>query len=184
MKDIAKTFYQMLIMLACVVFVIGVFFCVFVYEKNNVFEGVGILYKPMLKEEVVSDGISYMNAYVSKFVPTIKYDGGVQLQGSFIPLKRQFEVLKEDGSVVRGDIEDEFSIYLLDIKNQRGDSVLAQMTTEEIADIEEIPTAFIYEKEQDRLYCFETGIYIVTIKVYGANGSQDIYEFQFPVESN
>ena len=183
-KEIVKQFYPIVMMVACVLFVITVFFSSSVHGGRDIFAGVAMFFSPMIKEDSHNTQFHDLDSFVSEYVPVIKYGAGVQRVGDGISFKGMFEVVKEDGSIVRGDTEDEFSIYLLDIKNQVGNSVLIHMTEDEIMEIIEIPAPFVYEKEQDILYCFETGIYTVYIKVFGANGGQEIYKFQLPVESS
>ena len=183
-KDIVKQLYPLIIMLICVLFVTGVFFSETFLEKKGVFQGSGRLFEPVLEEKIKNDGLHYLDVVVSTYVPVVKYVASAQTTGSSIRFKEQFEVTKEDGSVVKGSVEDEFAIYLLDIKNMAGESVLLRMTEDEIAREEEIPASFVYEAEEDILYCFENGIYTASIKVYGANGGQKTYEFMLPVDRN
>ena len=172
-NDIIKPFYFLLITLACVCFVLG---------RKQVFQDVGMLYKSMIKEEIKNDGFAYLNTFVSPYVPAVKYAASSLSTNSRISFKEQFVVTKEDGNIVKGSREDSFAIYLLDIRNSAGNSVLLRMSETEIAQIEEVPAPFVYEEKQDMLYCFESGIFTVIIKVYAANGGQEIYEFQLPVE--
>ena len=182
-KDIVKQFYPVLIMVGSVLFVINVFFPS--SEHENVFAEAGELFVPMISDvEIKSDGLYYIDSFVSSYVPVVIYKAGAQMEGSCISWKTQFQVTKEDGSTVRGDAEDGFAIRLLDIKNQNGESVLMRMSADEIAGIEEIPAPFVYEENQDILYCFFSGVYTVSMKVYTENGGQETYEFQLPVESS
>lgn len=182
-KDIVRQFYPLLILTSCVLFVMGVFFSAPIYSGEGVFEGAGELFSPVADTgEIKSEGISYIEGSVSGYMPVIRYASGVQKTGSYIVFKDMFIVQKEDGSVVSGSEEDGFAIYLLDIKNHAGKSVLLTLSAEEIEALEEIPAPFVYEEEQDILCCFLSGVYTVQIKVYGAHGGQEIYEFQLPVE--
>lgn len=182
-KDITKYFYPILIMVSCFLFVIMLFFSTTVYEKSGVFEGVGTLFASATDTlERKSDGISYIKNAVTTYVPVVKYVAGAPSSGSFVAFKQQLEVIREDGSAARGNVEDTFAIYLLDIKNKNGDSVLIHMTEDENTTPDEFSSPFVYDKENDVLHCFSSGVYIVYIKVYGENGGAETYEFQLPVE--
>ena len=184
-KNLIKEFYLLLIVLACVLFVVGTFFLHSMFGKNTVFQSVGGVLNPVIDSGVVkTDGIAYVEDIVSDYMPEIKYVGGIQSDGSYIYFKEQFTVKLEDGTVVSGNEEDGFAICLLDIKNQLGQSVFLTLTADEIADMTEIPASFVYDKEGDILCCFQDGIYTIYLKIYGANGGQEIFEFQFPVEVN
>ena len=182
-KDIVKQFYPLMIAVSCVLFVIWIFFPANSYNRAGVFESGGKLFQPVVNtREIKSEGIDFIKDTVSGFVPVAKYTGGVKTIGEFLVFKEQLQVMKADGSWVNGSLEDEFSIYLLDIRNKSGNSVMVTRRADEIAGMEEIPAPFVYEKEQDMLCCFGNGIYTVTVKIYGANGGMAIYEFHLPVE--
>ena len=184
LKDFVKQFYSIPIILGCVLFVIGVFFPSEVSGKQGIFVEIGNVFTPVISgKEIMSDGVHYIDSFISTYVPFVKYQAGVQMAGSYISFKEQFEVTKADGTVVSGSVEDEFAIYLQDIKNQAGQSVLLLLSAEEIEALEEIPAPFVYDKEQDILCCFESGIYTAYVKVYGINGGQKTYTFQLPIEN-
>ena len=85
---------------------------------------------------------------------------------------------------MNGSVEEDFAIYLMDIRNMDGNSVLEVLSSAEIEDMEEIPATFIYDREQDILHIFGSGIYVVYVKVYGSSGGQVVYEFKLPVEAS
>ena len=66
----------------------------------------------------------------------------------------------------------------MDIRNLQGNSVMVRMTEDELLEQEGCLTKFVYEKEQDLLYCFTEGIYTMCIKIYAANGGMAVYEFR------
>ena len=182
-KDIIKQFYSLLIAVSCVLFVVWVFFSSGSYEGNGVFEGGGGLFEPSLNtEEIKNEGVSVVEKEVSSYIPIVKYTGGAKTVGEIISFKEELQVRKEDGSWVSGSLEDDYNIYLIDIRNQNGNSALICMTEEQIAGMEQIPSVFVYEKDLDLLCCYTNGIYTVIIKLYAANGGMAIYEFSLPVE--
>ena len=183
-KTIVKQFYPLMLMIACVLFVVYIFFSAELNEGKGVFEGAGNVYAPMIgKDEVKNEGLNYMENNAQSYVPLIKYNSGAKAVGDCVKFKELFLVQKEDGSFVNGDTEDGFAIYLEDIKSKAGNSVLERLSSEEVAQMEEIPASFIYDKEQDLLYIFGSGTFVVYIKVYGSGGGTELYEFNLPVET-
>ena len=182
-KDIIKHFYSLMIAVSCVMFVVWVFFSSGMKEGKGVFEAGGRLFELSMDTGAVrNDGVSFIQDEVSSYIPLVRYAGGTRTVGEILVFKELLQVRKEDGSWVSGSIEDDFTIYLMDIRNQRGKSAMAVLSAEEIAGMEHISTAFAYAKEEDILCCFGNGIYTVIVKIYGANGSMAVYEFLLPVE--
>ena len=182
-KSMLKHYYSLLLLLAFFSFVIWMFFSEGLHGKENVFWATGEVVAPLLHGgEMKSDGIAYMENNVSGYVPVITYTGGIQEVGKYISIKSLLDVTLEDGTTVNGSVEDGFTIYLEDIKNSAGNSTLMYLTAEDIANMEEIPASFVYEKEEDILHCFASGIYTVYLKIYGSNGGVESYVFQMPVE--
>mgnify|MGYP003301527749 FL=1 len=56
------------------------------------------------------------------------------------------------------------------------------MSTDDLANMEELPSAFVYDKELDMLYVFGSGTYTVSVKIYFDVGGMETYEFKLPVE--
>ena len=182
-KEIIKQFYPILIMCACVSFVVYVFFSADYNGGKGVFENAGNVYAPMIEDdELKYDGLTYIGDEVNSYVPEVKYNAGAKQVGDCIRFKELFLVKREDGSWVAGNTEDDYALYLIDI-TRTGNSVLEYMSYEEIENMEEIPAAFVYDKENDLLYIYGSGIYTVKIKVYGNSGASKVFEFQLPVES-
>lgn len=182
-KTLVKQFYPIMIMFACVSFVVYMFFSAELNGGNGVFEGTGNVYVSMIgTDEVTNNGLNYAGNTADSYVPSIKYNSGAKAVGDCLSFKSLFDVQKEDGTIANGSTEDTFALYLMDIKNQTGNSVLEILSSEEIAQMEEIPAPFVYDKEQDLLYLHGSGVYTVYIKIYGSGGGMEIYEFQLPVE--
>lgn len=183
-KIVIKPFYSLLIMIGCVILVINVFFSATNSGGLKIFETSGSIFQPMLgSDEVKNEGLNYLESLESGYVPIVKYSSGVQRVGESVVFKSLMTVRKENGTNVSGSVEDDFALYLMDIKSQAGESVLETLSSEEIAELEEIPASFVYDKEQDKLYFFGSGIYIVYVKIYGSSGGLETYEFQLPVEA-
>lgn len=182
-KDIIKQFYPLLIMCSCVLFVIYIFFAAGDEAGKGVFENAGEVYTSMIDTDgLKNDGLSYAGNNSDAYVPSIKYNSGAKNVGDCVSFRSLFLVEKKDGSLVSGDAEAGFALYLEDIKNKSGNSVLERLSLEAIDQLEEIPAPFIYDKENDLLYVYASGVYLVQVKVYGTGGGMQVYEFNLPVE--
>lgn len=156
-KSIVKQFYPLIIMLNCVLFTLWVFFSATIYNGNGVFEGGGKLFAPVLEaDETKTEGFNYVSGSAGDCILKVECNAGVQTVGGSISVKNLLSVNKED----------DVTIYLMDIRNQTGESVMDT----------------VYDKEQDTMCFHKSGTYVVYIKIYGVNGSQEAYEFRLPVE--
>ena len=174
LKNILQQFYQLLILIACLLFVIHVFFRNGLEGERDVFTMAGRIYDQMIDDKSIPcNGLAYLEEIENTEPPVITYDAGVQTIGGTACFKELFHGGSEDG----------VALHLLDICNLSGVSVLEVLSTTEIAGLEEIPAPFVYDRELDQLYFFGSGVYTVYVKVYSDNGSQEVYEFRMPVEA-
>lgn len=174
------------IILTFVIAGIGVIFSIHYLFHGNIaggeglFEGTGkILSATVEPENTVIPTLT--NSSNNATVPLVEYKGQTQTMGSSATFKSLFEVTTETGTK-NGNVEDDFTIYLSDIRTTNDVSVIEFHTTEEIEAIEEIPAAFLYDIQTDTLYFCKSGVYTVLLKIYGSNGTQAEYEFSLPVE--
>lgn len=153
------------------------------YGKNQngdiqIFESFGTVLEASGEEEAPAADVMPGNPEA----PVIKYNQGTHTVGSSTRFKAMFTVVTQNGTK-NGTVEDDFSLYLSDVRNPADLSVVEFLTTGQIDALEEIPAAFLYDKEQDILHFHQSGIYTVMVNVYGADGSMAQYEFSIPVEA-
>jgi len=183
-RVIVKQFYPLLILFSCLSFVVYIFFSAELNNGEGVFEGAGSVYVNMIgTDELKNEGLNHVQSNEDGYVPMLKYNSGVRNVGDCVNFKEMFLAQKEDGSFVEAKTEDGFALYLEDIRNQSGNSVLVRLSSEEIERLEEIPASFIYDNEQGLLYFYGSGTYVVYVKVYGNGGAVELYEFNLPVET-
>ena len=185
-KDIVRGYYPLLIAGTCVLFVVGVFFSDTGNGGMGVFGTAGSTYEQMIdKEDVGTNGANLIGAAGAGTgdVPVIKYASGARVTGEVVTFKNLLKVLLSNGTEVSGSTEDGFAIYLVDIRNAEGNSEMLVMSEQEIDDLEEIPASFLYDKENDKLHLHKSGTYTVIVKIYGATGLSDEYQFKLPVEA-
>lgn len=183
LKEILKQLFLIIITAACVCFVLYVLFSGNIAGETGIFKGVGNIYSSMLSEdEIRSDGISYIENLGEQTAPKLEYISGAQTAGRNVIFKSLFLVTLDDGVPKSGTEEDGFAIYLKDICDTSGNSVVSFFKTDEIEGMDEVSSSFIYDTEQDILYFHKSGTFTVSVKVYGSNGAEALYEFTIPVE--
>lgn len=184
LKSMIRQFYHVLFLSLCLLFLLQFLFGERTEDARDIFTAGARIYDFMLEDEALQcNGLSYIEKEVSDEVPEVIYTAGAQRAGTNLVFKSILYVKKADGTVVSGMTEDDFAIYLLDIKTIEGESVLETLSTSEIENLGEIPAPFIYDKATDCLYLYSGGVYLVQVKIYGSGGGQTVYEFRLPVES-
>jgi len=184
LKSMIRQFYHLLLLSLCLLFLLQIFFGEGIEGERDIFTAVAHVYEPMMEDETWQcNGLSYIENEVSDEVPEVIYAADAQQAGTNLVFKSTLNVRKADGTVVSGMTEDDFAIYLMDIKTVEGECVLETLSTSEIEDLGEIPVPFIYDESADRLYIYSGGVYLIQVKIYGSGGGQAVYEFWLPVES-
>ena len=157
LKITIKTYFELLIMVASLILVIGVFFYTETKAGMGIFGKTGIAFTQLITDESAkTKGTGHLQEMGSVAMPSIVYSKGVLQKGDCVEFKSLFSVTSEK----------EFEIYLLDIQTKDGNSVFENM----------------YDKDEDMLYIRESGIYIVNVRIYSETGGTDTYSFQLPVE--
>lgn len=162
LKEILKQLFLIIITAACVCFVLYVLFSGNIAGETGIFKGVGNIYSSMLSEdEIRSDGISYIENLGEQTAPKLEYISGAQTAGRNVIFKSLFLVTLDDGVPKSGTEEDGFAIYLKDICDTSGNSVVSFFKTDEIEGMDEVSSSFIYDTEQDILYFHKSGTFTV-----------------------
>jgi len=180
MKKVINVLFALLLMGIVVIFSIEYIFNGTIAGGNGIFQGIGNILNATTTDETYT--LPSLNSSAStKTPPIIKYVSSSHEVNSSIRFKSLFTVITENGEK-NGTVEDDFTIYLSDIRNGAGVSVVEHLTTEQIEALEEIPAPFLYDTQTDTLHCHQSGVYVVSVKIYGSNGTLAEYEFQLPVE--
>lgn len=185
LKDIVRAYYSLFITGACMLFVVGVYFSGAANGGMGVFEKAGETYDSMIDtENIGTNGLDYIGGAGAgqSDAPVMKYASGVRNVGEVVTFKNLLKVQLSNGNEVSGSTENGFAIYLVDIRSAEGNSEMLIMSAQDIEDLEEIPAAFLYDKENDQLHLHKSGTYTVIVKIYGSSGVSAVYEFKLPVE--
>lgn len=187
MKTVIKEFFPVMIAVAGVIFAIGIYFIGFRNTENGIYTDIG-MDMPIENENDTSSVIGEIAAISDTF--TVKYIGGSRTIGDIIDYSLMFQVLNADNAQVlvngissqENVSADSVMLWLSEIRDEAGNSVMSKMYTEEIDIIEEIPSAFVLDLDTGELYIHQSGIYEVFVKVFDSNGNEYPYEFFMPVE--
>ena len=184
-KIVIKSHIELLIMAGCVMLVIGVFFYSSQSAGMGIFGTTGTTFSPLVEDENMNnEGTNHLQGLVSGYIPLVIYNSGAQQVNTCVAFKNLLSIKLENGTTVSGNTENGFALYLSDIKTKEGNSVMEVMSANDIAQLEEVPAPFVYDKENDLLYIFASGTYHVIVKIYTDSGASQSYEFQLPVETN
>ena len=111
----------------------------------------------------------------------LKYYGGTLSIGEEVTFSSLFNLETSPNFSLSNPSNIQF--HLLDIRNTSGQSALSFLNSEEIEALEEIPSSAVYDKTNDLLIFFQSGIYTVHLRLYYDNKPGNLYEFTLPVES-
>ena len=181
MHKITKDAVLILMAVIALLFLITVYFVGFNGE-GLIFSTFGRKMGTVNAEMPVSETHKKIEDVISVEIPQIHYIGETRTVGDSVIISDIFEIEYEDGTVVLAKDDQKGSITLSDIRDMSDNTVLTKLTTEDVESLEDIPTAFVYDKELDILYCHRSGVYRVYIKYYSGSASGVLYEFLLPVE--
>lgn len=178
-----RTVIGLIIMTGAGLLVIGVFFFSETEYGMGLFGKIGTVFAPLIGDDrLVNEGAGHLQGKSGGYVPELSYSNGVLQVGDCVEFKSLLSAKLENGTFVNAAIESGFSVYLKDIRTKSGNSVLEMMCTNDLTQMQEIPSAFVYDKALDMLYVFGSGTYVVTVKIYSDVGGVATYEFLLSVE--
>lgn len=143
---------------------------------------IGSIFRNIEKEDIKSQSHLLLEEMLTATAPKVKYVGGTKNVGDVVAFKELIEVCLIEDFYQLGIEEDGFYIYFQDIFDKSGYSVVTYLNEDEIDALEEIPTAFIFDKERQSLFFYKSGIFVMSIKIYTDDGISSTYEFSVPVE--
>ncbi len=180
MKSVVKRYFPVIIAALGVFFAVSVYFIGFRGTENGLFTDIGAVLNGSSEDIVITDTIEDVS-FMSVEVPEIKYIGGSQTVGDTAFIREQFQFTYQDGTSINGN-ETEYVIYLLDVEDKSGKSVMETYAPEDIEEMEYISSPFIYDEVNDVLYFYKSGVFMVHIRVYYDANTYVEYEFSVPVE--
>lgn len=171
--------------------VLAAFACLFAlmvlftgWSGNGIFGDIGAGFSGMQAGDAVPEfGTGADGLMESGNIPSLKYSGGTRETGSCIRLEDLFQVIYPDGTVAEAASDSQMVIYFVDAEDSSGNSTAVCLTTQEIADMEEITSPLIFDQEQELLYCHKSGIYKMYVRMYYGNYDGILMEFSMPVEA-
>lgn len=182
MKEAIKQYFPIILATIGVFFAIVVYFIGILGTERGIFTDVGSGFEDVSSTEITNNTIVQWEE-MDENLPAVKYVGAVRKVGEAVRIQELFQFEYESGEIISGTNQEKFTIYLSDIEDASGNSVCEKLSSSDIEALEEIPVAFVLDKEQDILYFHKSGTFKVFIKVYYAGGDDILYEFMIPVEA-
>lgn len=167
-----------------VIFCIGYLIAGPIGEESGLLAGIGSMFENVQEKENISESYQMLDSVMDAEPPTVKYVGGVKNVGDAVPFKEMLQVCLSGDVFHSGTEETGFYIYFNDIKNEMGNSVVICLETEDVEALEEIPSPFIFDTEQEVLHFHKSGVFTMYVKIYIDNGNSTLYEFTIPVETS
>lgn len=114
----------------------------------------------------------------------LKYNGTIYTTDVETDMKSMFEVKVGDKDFMPGNTENGFSLYIEDIQNQKGDSLMEQAEDSIVEGSDEITVPLSYNEESGKVTFYQSGIYKIVVRIYGENGGTVRKTVSIPVEVN
>ena len=180
MREIIKNYFAVAISALFFIFCMNYIFASPIGDELR--KQIGSIFRTAKKEDTKSQSYLLLEEMLTATAPKVKYVGGTKNVGDVVEFKELIEVCLIEDSYKLGTEEDGFYIYFQDIFDKNGVSVVTYLNENEIDALEEIPTAFIFDKERQSLFFYKSGIFVMSIKIYTDDGISNTYEFSIPVE--
>ena len=180
MKEIIKNYFALAISALFFIFCMNYIFSSALGDELRT--QIGSIFRNIEKEDIKSQSHLLLEEMLTATAPKVKYVGGTKNVGDVVAFKELIEVCLIEDFYQLGIEEDGFYIYFQDIFDKSGYSVVTYLNEDEIDALEEIPTAFIFDKERQSLFFYKSGIFVMSIKIYTDDGISSTYEFSIPVE--
>ena len=175
MKETIKLYFPLALTALCAVFAISLLFSR-ISSINETFSQLSL-------SEYSTTITNQLHELNSRPLPKLNYEMTSLTVGDTTSFKELFSLEFPDGNTVKLNDYSNAALYLVDIKNLNGNSVLTKLSSSEIDALESLPSAAIYDTEQQILYFHKSGIYTLYIRFYFENHSGILYECQIPVET-
>lgn len=175
MKETIKHYLPFALTALCAVFAIPILF--------SIFPLIGESFTGITQKDYTTTVAQNMKAQLAEPLPTLKYAGATLTVGDANAFEDLFLIQFSDGTTAPLEELSDTSLYLVDIKLPNDTSVLSRLSSTDIDTLEAVPSAAIYDTEQQLLYFHKHGIYTFYIRLYYKHRPGILYECQVPVET-
>lgn len=184
MKEIIKNYVGIVLEACFVIFCIAYILMGTVGEKKGLADKIGTIFEDVEIQNVKSEAHLVLKDKIESERPTVRYVGGTKRVGEFVKFKELVEVCLPQKSFESGIEEKGFYIYLEDIQDKNGNSVVISLKAEEIEALEEIPAGFILDEENGILYFHKSGVFVMYLMIYTEDEIGTAYECMLPIETS
>lgn len=181
MKTVIKQYFPWILTVLCAVFAIHIFFHGFANENHTIFDEIGKLFSNTNQKDNQSNIAQQIEAQPQAPLPSIKYDGNTLTVGELYEFESLFTLSFPDGTMESAALSNT-ALYLVEVKNSAGNSVLTKLSASAIENLEELPSAAIYNEEEQLLSFHTSGIYTLYLRMFYQYEDGVLYQCNIPVE--
>ena len=164
------------------IFIIGTIFYTQIRGKEGMLSAAGEIYEAGKKEGTVSQNEERLTRVAGTETPKLRYVNRIYKSGEKFLVKELFEVkIAGANDFVSAVNEEGFSVSVQDIRDEKGNSLLADAWVDEEAS-EELASV-IYDKGAGTICFHKSGIFTIRVLVWGENGRTVFGEIALPVET-
>lgn len=182
MKETIKHYFPLILTMLCAVFAIHILFRGFTNSSHGIFTDIGGYFSNYVQKDNLISIAEQIEAQAKTPLPTPKYIGKTLTVGEANSFDDLFALEQSDGSLVSISDLPTAALYLVDVKYSTGTSALTKFSSTDVENLEEIPSAAVYDTEKHLLYFHSSGIYTLYIRLYYDYRPGILFQCQVPVE--
>lgn len=184
MKNVIKHYFPLIISVLGALFAFQIFFHGVAELPSDLFTAIGRTFTDLKQKDNLSTIAQKEEAQPKVPLPSILYTGRTLTIGNAFYLQDLFTLSFSDGTIVSPNARTDAALYLNDIRNLAGESVLTSLSSFEIENLEELPSPVVYDTEQQLLHFHQSGIYQLSLRLFLEGEDGVLFTCSIPVEVN
>lgn len=181
MNESLKHFFPLILTILCTLFGITILFKGF--HTYGLFYDIGSSFSSMEQNSSSTTIADQLDSLENNAIPSLVYIGNTLTIGDANSLSDLFVLKTVTEELSSFQNLSNAALYLVDIKSPRGFSILTKLSSTEINELEELPSAAIYDRDNSLLYFHQSGIYTLYLRLYYNHQPGILYECRIPVET-
>ena len=183
MKESIKHFFPLILTVLCALSGISFLFHGFSNPSHGLFLDIGTAFSDITQKTSTTNIPEKLGTQEKEPFPTLVYVGNTLIVGNTNSLLDLFLLQTSTGNASALGTFPDTTLYLVDVKSEKGTSLLTTLSTSEIENLEEIPSNVIYDPIKKHIYFYQSGIYTLCIRLYYNHHPGVLFECQIPVEA-
>lgn len=183
MKRTITYLFPLLLTLLCTIFAVFLLFEQTSDSANGIFTKIGSHFGNLSQKDNISSVAEKTEALEKVPLPTPSYVGESLLIGDVHSFADLFTLKFSDGTTSTLSETPNTALYLMDVKMDNGTSVLTKLSGFNPENLEEIPSAAIYDTKNHLLSFHQSGIYTLSLQLYFDHRPGVFFKCRIPVET-